>query len=64
MHYFPGLDQEKIMWEVSYVNLSMYLATVPSYESDEATGTSPDSKNEKPVEQKKRDEIKNFFKNT
>lgn len=35
MHHFPGLDEETVLWRISYTNLNMYLATIPTYGTDE-----------------------------
>lgn len=61
MHYFHGLSEETVLWGMSYQNLSMYLATIPTYES--SGEKTPDA----PAKNKEEAELaaaKNFFKNT
>lgn len=63
MHYFPGMDEETVLWKVSYTNLNMYLATIPTYEGTDEEKTSGVTVPNK-EEDAKLKEIKNFFAKT
>lgn len=62
MHYFPGLDEQKILWEVSYQNLSMYLATIPTYDTGDDDAV--EHKGELTAEEIELKQLEAFFKAT
>jgi hypothetical protein len=60
MHYFPGLDEEKILWKINYTNLNMYLATIPVFEPEE---NQPQKEKKAEKEYDDMSALEDFFKN-
>jgi hypothetical protein len=61
MHYFPGMDIDTVMYKLSYTNLNMLLAAIPSYESDDDKNQ-PKTKARQTPEDAKVKELDSFFK--
>ena len=56
MHYWPGLTWNEVVWQRSWVNLNMLLASIPDSGTD-----GEESKKEDANPPEKMDEIKSFF---